>query len=482
MLVESIKHLVSKARRPFSADDDLAKILMAEVAELNRQPKSASSDGAFSALPERVPSDSMRSVARAGWIIIAIFFGGFGTWALCAPLNGAVVANGVVKVEGNRKSVQHLDGGIVKELRVKEGDIVKAGDVLIVLDDSQARAEYQVLTEQYYVLRLTEERLRTEYNLGDQLKFPADLEAEANDATVQSVWRTQIHQFESRRATLEAQRKVINEKIAQLQAQIEGSEAQVKAYKAQYDSVQKERQDIEPLVKKGLIAQPRYLQLERSGVALEGQAAETMANIAKFREGIAEQQHQLVQMENDRLSDIAKDLRETQAKLLEVIPRRVNAQAVLSRIEIRAPYSGRVVGLNVFSVGGVINRGDKILDIVPDHDSLILEAQVAVEDISEVHPGMVADIHLTAYKQRITPVVHGRVLQVSADRLTDNRTGAPYYTAEIGVDKKDLADLPQIKLYPGMPANVMIQTVQRTAFDYMFGPLTMSFERAFRQR
>jgi membrane fusion protein, type I secretion system len=482
MLVESIKHLVSKARRPFSADDDLAKILMAEVAELNRQPKSASSEGAFSALPERVPSDSMRSVARAGWIIIAIFFGGFGTWALCAPLNGAVVANGVVKVEGNRKSVQHLDGGIVKELRVKEGDVVKAGDVLVVLDESQAKAEYQVLTEQYFVLRLTEERLRTEYSLGDQLKFPADLQQNANDATVQSVWRTQIHQFESRRATLDAQRKVIKEKVAQLEAQIEGSEAQVRAYKTQYESVQKERRTIEPLVQKGLIAQPRYLQLERSGVALEGQAAETLANIAKYREAIAEQQHQLVQLENDRLSDVAKDLRETQAKLLEVIPRRVNAQAVLSRIEIRAPYTGRVVGLNVFSVGGVINRGDKILDIVPDHDSLILEAQVGVEDISEVHPGMDADIHLTAYKQRITPVVHGRVLQVSADRLTDNRTGAPYYTAEIVVDEKDLAELPQVKLYPGMPANVMIQTVQRTAFDYLVGPLTMSFQRAFRQR
>jgi HlyD family type I secretion membrane fusion protein len=477
MLIESIKHMLSKARRPFAADDDLSKILLAEVAELNAQAKHP-----LPAAADPVPDDSMRYIARAGWIIIALFFGGLGTWAMCAPLNGAVVSNAVVKVEGNRKSVQHLDGGIVKELRVKDGDQVKAGDILVVLDDSQARAEYQVLTEQYVLLRLTEERLRTEYNSGAMLKLPVDADIGADDPSVRDVWRTQIHQFDSRRATLEAQRKVVKEKIAQLEAQISGSEAQVRAYKAQYDSVQKERESIAPLVERGLVARPRYLQLERSGVALEGQAAETVANIAKSREGIAEQQHQLVQLENDHLAEIAKDLRETQAKLLEVIPRRANAKAVLKRIEIRAPYTGRVVGLNVFSVGGVINRGDKILDIVPDRESLVLEAQIGVEDITEVHPGMGADIHLTAYKQRITPAVHGRVLQVSADRLTDNRTGAPYYTAQIEADEADLAALPQIKLYPGMPASVMIQTVQRTAFDYLVGPLAMSFDRAFRQR
>jgi HlyD family type I secretion membrane fusion protein len=437
-------------------------------------------------VPERSasvpPSDSIRSAARRGWLIIALFFGGLGTWAVCAPLNGAVVANAVVKVEGNRKSVQHLDGGIVKELLVKEGDHVNAGDTLIVLDDSQARAEYEVLTEQYLILRLTEERLRAEYNLEPELKLPTDLQVNHDDPNLQSVWRTQLHQFESRRAALEAQRRVIKEKIAQLEAQITGSEAQVRAYKTQYDSVQKEKASIEPLVRRGLVAQPRYLQLERSGISLEGQAAETVANIARSRQAIAEQQQAIVQLENDRLSDVAKDLRETQAKLLEVIPRRMNAQAVLSRVKIRAPYTGRVVALNVFSVDGVINRGDKILDIVPDQESLVLEAQIAVEDISEVHPGMEADVHLTAYKQRITPVVHGTVIQVSADRLVDNRTGSPYYTALVGADEKELKDLPQIKLYPGMPANVMIKTVERTAFDYLVGPLTMSFDKAFRQK
>lgn len=428
------------------------------------------------------PSDSIASVATVGWIIVGLFFGVLGAWSLTAPLNGAVVANGVVKVEGNRKSVQHLDGGIVKQLRVKEGDKVKAGDIVIVLDDSQARAEYEVLTQQYYVLRITEERLRVEYNRGTIVNLPPDLADKADDPGVQSIWRAQIHQFDSRLAAVEGQRKVIQEKIAQLESQIKGADAQVKAYKAQFDSVQKELESITPLVDKGLIARPRFLQLERSGAALEGQTADMVANIAKFKQAIAEQTQQIAQLDNDRMTDVSKDLRDTQAKLLEVIPRRANAQAVLGRVDIRSPYTGKVVGLNVFSVGAVINRGDKILDVVPEEDTLIVEAQIAVEDISEVRPQMRADVHLTAYKQRITPVVQGQVLQVSADRLTDQRTGNPYYVALIEVDEKELHDIPNAKLYPGMPATVMIPTVERTAFDYVVGPLTMSFNRAFRQR
>jgi HlyD family type I secretion membrane fusion protein len=458
---------------------DLAGHVMPLLTQLNKRSQLS---GQRPAAGQAGPSDSARSAIIVGWTIIGLFFGVFGTWAISAPLNGAVVANGVVKVEGNRKSVQHLDGGIVKELRVKDGDRVKAGDVLIVLDDSQARAEYEVLSQQFIALRLTEQRLRTEYNRGTELVLPADLKDYADDPDLKNIWRGQIYQFESRRAAIEGQRNVIKEKIAQLKSQIEGAEAQENSYRAQFDSVQNELKSITPLVKQGLIPRPRYLQLERSGSALEGQAAETMAGIAKSRQAIAEQMQQMAQLDNDRMTEISKDLRDTQAKLLEVIPRRMNAKAVLGRVEIRSPYTGRVVGLNVFSVGGVINRSDKILDVVPDEESLIVEAQIAVEDISEVHPKMRADIHLTAYKQRITPVVHGEVIQVSADRLTDNRNGNPYYVVLIAVDQKELALIPNAKLYPGMPATVMIPTIDRTAFDYVFGPLAMSFNKAFRQR
>ncbi|WP_050628918.1 HlyD family type I secretion periplasmic adaptor subunit [Bradyrhizobium viridifuturi] len=429
-----------------------------------------------------LPSDSIKHVALAGWIIIMIFFGGLGTWAATAPLNGAVVANAVVKVDGNRKSVQHLDGGIIKELHVKEGDKVRAGDLLIVLDETQARAEYEVLTQQFVVLRATEVRLLTELDRGSELVMPSDLKAHSQDPYFKSVWKGQVSQLESRLAAIAGQRSVIREKINQLGSQIVGAEAQVKAFTDQIHSVHREAKDIAPLVDRGLIARPRILQLERTGYGLEGQIADTNANIAKARQAIAEQEQQMAQLDNDRMTEVTKDLRDTQAKILEVIPKAMNARAVLSRMEIRAPYSGQVVGLNVFSVGGVIQRGDKILDIVPEQDGLTIEAQVAVEDISDVHPNTRAEVHLTAYKQRIVPIVHGDVIQVSADRLTDPKTNNPYYTAFVRVDSNELSTMPNVHLYPGMPATVMIPTVQRTALEYIVGPLIMSFNHSFRQR
>ena len=224
------------------------------------------------------------------------------------------------------------------------------------------------------------------------------------------------------------------------------------------------------------------MQLERTALGLEGLIADANANIAKARQAIAEQQQQSAQLDNDRMADVTKDLRDIQAKMLEVIPKAMNAKAVLGRMEIRSPYAGRVVALNVFSVGGVIQRGDKILDIVPDQDSLTIEAQVAVEDISDIHPNMRAEVHLTAYKQRIVPIIHGDVIQVSADRLTDPKTNNPYYIAFVRVDQAELAGMPNIKLYPGMPATVMIPTIERTALDYLVGPLIMSFNHSFRQK
>ena len=297
---------------------------------------------------------------------------------------------------------------------------------------------------------------------------------------VVAVW--QVKQFDARMQTIEGQRSMLREKVNQLQSQIDGAVAQVRAYTDQIQSVKAEAESIAPLVEKNLLPKPRLLQLERSAFGLEGQIADARANIAKFNQAITEQRLQIAQLDNDRMTEVTKDLRETQARLLEVIPKRMNAEAVLGRMVIRSPYAGRVVGLAVFSVGGVIQRGEKILDIVPDQELLAVEAQVAVEDISEVHPDMPAEIHLTAYKQRIVPTVRGTVSQVSADRLTDPKTNAPYYTAIIKLDEKDLAALPQVKLYPGMPAMVMIPTGARTAFDYVVGPLIMAFNQSFRQK
>jgi membrane fusion protein, epimerase transport system len=420
--------------------------------------------------------------AIVGWAIIVLFFGGFGAWAAIAPLNGAVVANGVIKVDGNRKSIQHLDGGIVKQLKVKEGDHVDAGDTLLVLDDTQARAEYEVLREQYIVLRATEARLLTELASGEDMAMPAELTDPRHKAYAVSVWTGQVKQFESRRATIEGQKRVIEEKIHQLRSQIAGAEAQSSAFTAQVESVKREVESVAPLVEKMLLPKPRLLQLQRTAFGLEGQIAEAQANIGKFRQAIAEQELQITQLHNDRMAEVTKDLREIQARLLEVIPKRTSAEAVLSRMEIRSPYAGKVVALNVFSLGGVIQRGEKIMDIVPDDDGLTIEAQVAVEEISDVHPGMRADVHLTAFKQRLVPTLRGEVVQVSADRLNDPKTGAPFYVATIKLDAQELADLKGVKLHPGMPATVMLPTDSRTAFDYIVGPLAQSFRHSFKQR
>jgi membrane fusion protein, epimerase transport system len=430
----------------------------------------------------RGPSDSCWRPALAGWLIIAAFFGGFGVWAATAPLDGAVVASGVVKVDGNRKSVQHLDGGIVKELRVKEGDRVKAGDVVIVLDDTQTRAEVQILFEQYVALRATEVRLLAELANASELVMPTELAARQGDTYAASIWAGQVRQFETRRAALEGQRQVILEKINQLQSQIDGAEAQVKAYSEQIQSVRTEADSVAPLVDKMLLPKPRLLQLQRTAFGLEGQIADARANIGKFRQAIAEQELQIAQLHHDRMADVTKDLREVQAHLLEVIPKRTSAEAVLSRMEIRSPYAGKVVALNVFSVGGVIQRGEKIMDIVPDDDGLTIEAQVAVDEISDVRPGMAAEVHLTAYKQRIVPTLHGKVVQVSADRLVDQKTGAPYYLATVRPDMDELSHLEGVKLYPGMPATVTLPTESRTALQYIIGPLADSFSHAFKQK
>ncbi|HSI02337.1 MAG TPA: biotin/lipoyl-binding protein, partial [Reyranella sp.] len=255
------------------------------------------------------PSDAARGYILAGLAIIAAFFGGLGTWAVTAPLNSAVVAQGVVKVEGNRKSVQHLEGGVVKALNVKEGSTVRAGDILIVLDDSQARAEYEVYSQQFAVLRATEVRLLAELANNHALVMPRELAARRNDPQMQDIWDGQVNQFEARRAAIEGQRKVIREKINQLESQVVGARGQVKSYTEQLVSVRAEAASIGPLVEKGLLPRPRLLQLERSASGIEGQLADANASIAKFELAKGEQELQIAQLDNDRMADITKELR-----------------------------------------------------------------------------------------------------------------------------------------------------------------------------
>lgn len=427
------------------------------------------------------PSDSARGTIAAGLVILVVFFSGVGGWALTAPLNGAVVGNAVIEVEGNRKAVQHPDGGVVKELRVKEGDHVQQGDVLLTLDDSQVRSDFEVFSQQYAMLAATEARLRAELDGAPSIDFPPELAA-SNEPSARTAMDGQRQEFESRQNALSGQQAILSRRVDQLNAQIAGNDAQAQAYRQQLASAVAEEDSLADLLRDGLITRARVLDLQRTEEGLNGQIGTAEASSAQARQAIAELGQQIEQLARERTAEDTSELRDVQTKLLEIGPRVASARVLLDRMEVRSPYSGQVVGLSVFGTGAVIARGEKILDVVPDGTPLVVQAQIAVQDIADLKPGMPAEVHFTAYKQRVAPLLHGTVAQVSADRLTDSRTGAPYYVATVDVDQNELAASPDIKLYPGMPATVMITTAKRTAFDYLVGPLTASFDRSFRQK
>jgi membrane fusion protein, epimerase transport system len=431
---------------------------------------------------QRGPSDTARGPIVTGLVVLVAFFAGLGGWAAYAPLNGAVVAQAVVKVEGNRKSIQHLDGGIVKQLLVEEGQHVKAGQTVVVLDDTQARAMVLMLSQQYDVYRAEQARLVAERDGAAEVIFPSELEARRTNPDVRMLLDGQAKQFEIRRKALSGQTSVLQQRIQELQEQIKGSKAQRTAQMEQIVLINSELKDQLELLAKSLTVRSRVLELQRAAAALNGRSGEITGDISKSQQAIGEIELQIIQLQNDFMTDMAKDLRDVQAKILDVIPRLEAAQDVLNRTEIRSPYAGYVVGLNVFSTGGVIGRGEKIMDIVPTGNDLTVEAKVDVNDIHNLHPGMRAELHFTAYKQRVVPVIHGELIEVAADRLTDERTGVPYYTALVKVDEGELAQSKQVKLYPGMAVTVMVPTEERTALDYLLGPVMASFDQAFRQQ
>ncbi|UCI06128.1 HlyD family type I secretion periplasmic adaptor subunit [Mesorhizobium sp. B1-1-8] len=425
--------------------------------------------------------DSIRAPVWIGVAIVVAFFGVFGGWAALAPLNGAVLADAVVKVEGNRKSVQHFDGGTVKEIRVKDGDIVKSGDLLVLLDDTRARAEFNLYSQQYALLRATDARIRAELDGSDAVAFPKDITAE-HQAYLQDAMANQIADLETQRASIAGATKILQKRIAELDEQIAGKQARVESYRAQIKSTVDEKVGLVKLLKAGLTTRTRILELDRSASDLQGLIDENLGAIAGSRQTKAELESQIAQLTNERRAKLSSMLIDTQSNLADLVPKMFAAQATMTRAEVRAPYDGQVMDLTVFSTGAIVASGQTILDIVPARNSLIVQAQVRVEDISSLRADMTAEVRFTSYKQRTMPIIHGRVARISADRVTDAKTGFPYYVADIVVDEKELAAAPQIQLYPGMPASVMIVTEERTALDYILSPLTTSLHTAFRQK
>jgi HlyD family secretion protein len=430
-------------------------------------------------IPDR---PAARAPILAGLAIVALFFGGFGGWAAWAPLSSAAVAPGQVRVDSHRKTVQHLEGGIIREILVREGDEVRAGQVLIRLDDTQPGATSDALSGQYDALRALEARLIAERDWLPAIDFPPILAQRRGNPAIQAMLAGQETIFSSRRRALDGQLGILKQRIEQLRSEIAGYRAQVASLEMQSALIKTEIQGAEELAHKGLERKTRLLELQREAANLEGNRGQQLNLIARAEQGIGETEMQMVDLANKLSNEVVAELRDTQTKLAEIEEKLRAALDVKGRTEIVAPQSGLIVNLRHFTSGGVLKAGEPVLDVVPQDDKLIIEAEVRPLDIEAVHAELPAEVRLTAYKQRRTPTVSGTVVHVSADSLLNERTGQPYYVAHVEIAPEQLARLEGVKLYPGMPAEVMIVTGKRTALEYLLDPVRDSFARAFREK
>ncbi|WP_371229190.1 HlyD family type I secretion periplasmic adaptor subunit [Pseudomonas sp. QE6] len=411
---------------------------------------------------------SDRKIRRLGLAIVGVTFGLFGTWAAFAPLDGAVYAPGVVTVQTYRKTVQHLEGGIVKEVLVHDGDIVKRDDPLIVLDDAQLRFEYEMTRSQLIAAKAMEARLKAERDSLPAIDFGeiADLASTRGEEARQS--ETQV--FNARQGSRQGQIAVLRERIGQLNQQIGGLEAVIDAKLQLEKSYSGEIAELSDLLKQGFVDKQRLVEQERKLGMLKSEVADHRATINRARLQINETQLQILQVDKDFNSEVAKQLAEVQTKIYDLREKTSSLEDRLSRIVIRAPESGMVIGMTVHTVGGVVHPGTPLLDIVPSISELIIEAQVPPVDIDRIAIGKRADIRFSAFNAATTPVIEGEVASVSADRLVNEKSGTPYYLARVRVTEHGVRTLGERKLVPGMPADVLIITGQRTLLQYLMQP------------
>ncbi|HKY93864.1 MAG TPA: HlyD family type I secretion periplasmic adaptor subunit [Kiloniellales bacterium] len=432
--------------------------------------------------PEDVPSrPAIRATVVAGVVLAATFFIGLGGWAAVAPLSSAAIAPGEVRVESHRKTVQHLEGGIVRELLVRDGDRVSAGQILLQLDDTQTAATLQILQSQHDELRALEARLLAERQATVELLFPSDLAARRTEAAVASALEGQERLFRQRRQQLRQQLDIIDQQIGQLEAQIQGAEAQLSALDQQLALARSEVELFAGLVEEGLAPKPRLLAVQGQVASLEGSRGEQLGRIAEAEQAIAEARLRAAELQSQSSSEVESQLFETQAKLAEVEGKLEAASDQNSRMLVTAPVDGQVVNLRVHTMGGVVEPGQALLDIVPEDDTLVIDARVQPADIDVVHAGLAAQVALTAYKRGLVPLLDGEVVSLSADAIRNEEDDSVYYAASISIAKDQLARLENVQLYPGMPVEVLILTGRRTALDYALGPLAQSFHWAFRE-
>ena len=425
---------------------------------------------------------SIRKHLITGAVVMVVLVFGVGGWAATTEISGALIAPGSIVVDSNVKKVQHPTGGVVGELRVRDGDRVKAGDVVVRLDETVTRANLAIVTKGLNELSARKARLEAERDGAEHIAFPPTLLAQKDNADVAASMHSETRLFELRRTTRVGQKAQLRQRIGQLQEEITGLTAQQQAKAKEIKLIERELEGVRELYAKNLIQLQRLTQLEREATRLDGERGQLIAAGAQARGKISELELQIIQIDQELSSEVAKEMRDVDAKLGEFVERKVTAEDQLKRIEIRAPQDGTVFQSTVHTVGGVVSAGDAIMLIVPAADNLTVEAKVNPQDIDRLQLGQTALLRFSAFNQQTTPEIFGAVTRISADTSTDQRTGVPYYTIRIGMAPEEVARLGENRLVPGMPLEAFVQTGQRTVMSYLIKPLFDQLTRAFRER
>ncbi|QFU18202.1 HlyD family type I secretion periplasmic adaptor subunit [Microvirga thermotolerans] len=428
-----------------------------------------------------VHEKALRQATIAGSAMIALFAGTIGLWAATSTLSGAVVAGGQFVVDTSVKKVQHATGGIVGELKVKEGDRVAAGDLLIRLDETVTRANLQLVVKQLDEFIARRARLEAERDGASAVKDPEEFAGRLDEPGVKTIMASERTLFEARRSAREAQKDQLRKRIAQSQDEITGFRAQQEAKAREAELIKDELKGVRELYQKNLVQLPRLNALERDAASIEGQRGQLIAAIAQAEGRIAETSLQIIQVDEEMRAEALKELREIQGRIAEYTERRVAAEDQLKRTDIRAPSAGFVHQLNVHTIGGVISPAEPVMLIVPTNDKLELEAKVMPNEIDQVKIGQKATVRVHASNQRTVPELHGTVSRVSADVSRDQQTGMTYYTIRVDLPPEEIRRLENLKLIAGMQAEVFVEVNQRTPFEYFFKPMEEQIARAFRE-
>lgn len=424
---------------------------------------------------------ALQSPVRAGFIIILIAFVGFGGWASFVPLSGAIIAPGLVKVESNRKTVQHLEGGIVASINVRDGDVVKAGQTLIEIQSEQISASVEIIGGQLDAELAKNARLRSERDQRKHIEFPPALTSRSNQSDIAALMESEERFFNAKQASLEAQLKLAARQIEEARQEIRGLEEQVAAEDRSIALYQEEVEANRTLEAKQYVQKPQILALKRGIEEYTARRGSHRADIARAAQRITDFEQRALSLTDHYVQEASAQLTESQVRLFDLEERMRPSRDALQRQRITAPIAGTVVGLKVFTVGGVIRPGDALMDIVPTENKLIFEARLDVKDIDEVHIGSEAEVRLSALDQRTTPLITGKVDYISADRLVDETNHQPYYQLHITADPVSLKRAAGLSVHPGMSAEIFVRTRERTMLRYWLEPLTGVLNRTMRE-